>query len=224
MDTLAKILCRRLDKLHYLANEIREESNRYCTAVITYVVVETLSLWQVFCRTYYLSCILGNARTAMGNQVLHSYQRDLNENDAIRESIRIVKPAMYVKLPPSDSVAPHFEPDWHNKGVLSKLANELEFSHAECIVEAFSYQTRVMDDLPPIRNFYAHRSKKSAIVVKNIAANIYGVHLLAHPTDLINKTLNGRQEPLLVDWLFDLQHIGCFLCEYKYGSSLYSTV
>lgn len=219
LESLAETLCWRLNKLQVIANQIREKSNRYCTVKITYVVVESLSLWQLFCRTYYLSCILNNAHTANGRKVIHKCRNNLKENDAILEAVRIVKPAIFDKLDSSNLVAPQNEPQWHNKGVLTKLASELSFSHIECIVDALSHPTRVMDDLPPIRNFYAHRSKKSATVVKSIAASIYGVHLLAHATDLVNKTLSGRQNPLLVDWLVDLRVIGCDLCEYKYPKS-----
>ena len=210
--SLAKVLDRRLDNLNLVADSIREQNNGACSVEITYVAIDALALWELFCRTYYVSCMVNDARRSGGTRVRHKTLVDLGENSAILESIRITRPSLYPKLNKVGGVAPHHEPVWHSKGVLLKLATGLSFSNEDCIANAFSYPTRFMYDLPPIRNFFAHRSKKSANAVRSLASSVYGVYDLVHPTDLINKTIEGKAQPLLIEWLIDMKEIGWQLC------------
>lgn len=213
LNKLADTLVFRTKRLEALARQIAQKDNADCPAKLTYLTVESLMSWVNFCRCFYLSCTVCNARLIGGGRVSHTRAVIGDQRSALVEAIRELKPNVLGHIGTGPRINTRFEPTWHEKQSLITLSGRLGFSNNTGIIAAFSYPTRFMEDLPTVRNFFAHRCHDTARKVEGVAARQYGLAALEHPADLVNKTLTGRTEPLLIEWLIDMRAIGVALCQ-----------
>ena len=213
LQKLADTLVFRIRRLEALARQIAEKDNADCAAQMTYLTVESLVSWANFCRSFYLSCTVCSARQIGGGRVSHTRSVITDQRSALVEAIRELKPNALSQVRARRNINSRFEPTWHEKRSLVALSGNLAFPNNATIVAAFSYPTRFMDDLPIIRNFFAHRSQGTARKVEALASRDHGLATLHHPADLVNKTLTGHTEPLLIEWLIDIRAIGLALCQ-----------
>ena len=212
LEKLVRVLSGRTYKLEVMAREVQEREIQDCSVELIYVVIETLTTWTNFCRSYYLSCSVGRARQLRGTYVTHSRSNIVDEHDALIEAIAEVKPNILPRVQQSPRIRARDEPNWHDKQTLVRLSSRMQFSNNPDIVVAFSYPSTFMSDLPTVRNFFAHRCYNTARKVENLAKTNYGLTELGHPSDLINKVITGRAESLIVEWLIDMRKIGYDLC------------
>jgi hypothetical protein len=110
-------------------------------------------------------------------------------------------------------IAPRDEPAWHEKRALSLLSGSLALSNNQFVILGLSFQTTFFDELPTVRNFYAHRSQGTAEKVLRMAARRYGTVTIRHPNDLINVLFAGRVQTLIQEWLGDMRQIGLTVCQ-----------
>ena len=76
----------------------------------------------------------------------------------------------YPKKPPKKKLGPLDEPRWHLPSVLLKLVSSARLSNHAQIVSALAVPGRAFEDLPRARNFFAHRSHRTAKELISIAA------------------------------------------------------
>lgn len=214
LHKLARVLTRRIGKLQSLATRVRYKNALDCNVETSYIVIETLTTWANFCRTYYLSCALLRAWQISGNRVSHNAWPIADERSALVEAIRILKPNVFRRITNSNRIRinPRDEPVWHDKRTLVRISGQMDFSNNNQILSAFSYPTSFMDELPTIRNFFAHRNSDTAKKVESLARQQYGVSRLGHPSEFVNGVLTGRRESLMIEWLIDIRAIGQSLC------------
>lgn len=89
----------------------------------------------------------------------------------------------------------------------------MQCSHLAEIRMAFSVSTRVFDDLPTFRNYYAHRNEESAKKAIYIARRYYVISGASSPTEALATPALKRTQPLILDWLDDMSVVMQMLCE-----------
>lgn len=174
-----------------------------------------MSAWTTFAREFYLSCAYLSPKTMLGNRVSHSESHVLlSERDSLLRSIQALRGGQaFGEASKKPKIAPRDEPTWHAKPTILKLASELSLSNSSAIIVGLSYPTTFFDNLPSVRNFYAHRSADTAAKVERLALKDYGVTGLGHPTSFVNQILPQRSDTLLAEWLTDMQAVSAGLCQ-----------
>jgi hypothetical protein len=178
---------------------------RQTVAVCT---IELLNLWTNFARSYFLSCILRPRRVRRG-RITHANTAVVTFEDAVRIATKLHKPS---KVPNVGPVDRRDEPTWHDAYIFITSCRELRCSHEPEIVAAFSVGTRVLIDLPVVRNFFAHRNAVTASAARAIAVS-YAIPSDPHPIDILTFSPAGRPFPLLIEWIDDVHVLVELLCE-----------
>lgn len=211
LELLVRQLDRRLGRLLALAREEENRTSPKSRRLVSYVAIEAVSAWNTFCREYYLACVLLEPFTRSHTKVVHNASGTiLNERTALIEAIRRNhKPRFNPDV--NAAISSRDEPDWKSKGVLLKLSGSLQFSNHGQIVNAFSYRTTALSDLPSVRNFFAHRDRNAAERIRELARYRYNTPYLSHPAELINSILTARTDTLLAQWISDFRYLGASL-------------
>lgn len=209
---LSRTFRARIHRLEYIAASMARNSGPNVDRAVAFVTIEAQTTWANFSREFYLSCALLSPKTIAGGRVFHTTSGIFDERHALLRSIQVLKPNRYAGAARSVNISPRDEPTWHEKVCLLRMAQDLNFSNQAMIIAGLSYPTRFFNDLPIIRNFYAHRSHRSIEKVRELARRNYGIRSLVHPTDLVNQTLSGATQTLLSEWLGDMRTIGDTLC------------
>jgi hypothetical protein len=170
--------------------------------------IELLNLWSNFARSYFLSCVLRPKRVKRG-RITHGNRAVVTFQDAVRTATRLHKPS---KVPSVGPVSRRDEPTWHDPHVFLTSCSALSCSHGTDIAAAFSAGTRVLIDLPIVRNFFAHRNETSASAALAVAAS-YAIPGRPHPIDILTLAPAGRPFPLLIEWIDDVRVLVELLCE-----------
>lgn len=116
--------------------------------------------------------------------------------------------ALRPKLAGQHRVWQKFElPDWQNKSDLSKTVQAVCPAVWPAVDSALSYQTRVLFDLPTMRNYYAHKAERAARSARGLRTH-YGLTRVISPAELLcTPPRGGAIEVLLNEWLSDLTAI-----------------
>lgn len=133
-------------------------------------LIDAQSTWSLFVRSFFVSCTLG-ARRVGGGRTSTSVPGIKTAADAIKFATFAIKPSVKTK---KGSIGPLDEPPWHLGWVLPRLARDAGLSNTAQVVAAYSIPGRALEDLPKARNFFAHRSHKTADVLRALAPQ-YGL-------------------------------------------------
>jgi hypothetical protein len=209
LDRLNRSFAHRVRQLEVVANGTAGKSGHDIDRALTFVTIEALSAWSGFAREFYLSCAYLRPKTISGCHVSHKNTAIVDERLSLIHSIQVLKG----KVVTSQKITPRDEPAWHEKRTLPNLAANLAFSNNNSIILGLSYHTTFFDDLPTIRNFYAHRSQSIAQKIFNMAVKRYALGTTRHPSDLINTRFSGRVQTLIQEWLGDMRQIGLTICQ-----------
>jgi hypothetical protein len=204
---LQRLAAKRLVMLRTLVEQCAAPSTRKYDRIVSYVAIEALNLWTEFMRCYYLSCVLSGKR-ANGVRVKIATAGVRTVEDAINFAISCLRP--YLK-----KVRPwrrRDEPSWHDPNTLLRLSDALGYSNLTEVRAAFAYPTRAFQDLPTVRNFFAHRNEETARKAVNIARS-YGLSTLLRPSDILISIAPGRPQSVLSDWLDDIRYVIELLCQ-----------
>lgn len=207
LERLNRSFVHRISQLEFVANGVAGKEGRDIDRAVAFLVIESLSAWSGFAREFYLSCAFLNPKTITGHHVNHQVAVIKDERLALIHSIRILKG----KSTSSPRIAPRDEPAWHEKSALARLSASLSLSNNQSVINGLSYQTTFFDQLPTLRNFYAHRSEGTSAKVLRLAHRQYGL-VIRHPNELVNKLLAGSIQTLIQEWLSDMKKISMTIC------------
>lgn len=190
----------RLDRLSVLAMALGGPIGPADRRLISYSVVEAANLWAGFSRCLFLSCALG-ARDASGNRIVSN--RVPSVDAALTLAVHAVKPHLRRT---NEQWTYNNLPDFQNKGQLAKTLLFIQASVYPSVDLALSYQSRVLSDLPTMRNFFAHKAERAARSARGIAPR-YGLSRNLAPEDLLCAVPPAGSDILLREWLADLEAI-----------------
>ncbi|MBT9613557.1 MAG: hypothetical protein IV108_09875 [Burkholderiales bacterium] len=178
--------------------------------LISPLVINTLNVWALFVRTYFICCLMG-ARSGGGVAISsnHSSLR-MSVNDAIGHAIAITNPKA---LPTASGMwDTRDEPTWHDVKTLIRLASAFSFSNSTDIQTAFTFGFTAHRNFVVSRNYYAHRNRGTRMKAQNIAT-YYGIRTNQHPTDiLLDSPLTSPGVTLLDLWIGELNQTIKLLC------------
>lgn len=210
LEKLADQISRRTGRLSALAGESLARTDAAAYRTVSYITVEAMTAWDTFCREYFLSCAYLTPQSASGSVVSHTQTGVVDEATAVIRALLVLNPQF--KVPPSGKIDPRREPDWRRKDVILALVGGFGFSNATTITSALSYPTTFFDELPTVRNFFAHRDAVTANQVGTIAYKKYGITKIQHPVEFVNDVLPSKSDSLIREWLSDMSSIGVDLC------------
>lgn len=206
-EKLLRMALRRLARLRTCAIDALKQADPHRDRQLAYVVVESLNLWANFSRSYALSCLFRPKRIAKG--------RVRVGNAAITMPAAVFLLAAQQRRGPA-AAAPtsrREEPAWHERDLLLKTCLAMGCSHVADVQAALSGNTTVFEDLPAFRNFFAHRNDESARKAIALARRQYLIIGARHPTSALSMPAYKRTQPLILDWLDDMQIVMEFLCD-----------
>ena len=183
-----------------MPNVPREEADR----TASFVCLEALNIWAEFTRTYFV-CALANSVTSSGSIVATSFPRGISIESALR-NIPIV-----LNRVPSGRLSRRDEPTWHSRRNFLRIAQLVGLTNLGQVQAALSLPSRVIDDLPTVRNFFAHRNQETATKVFRLSRR-YGIARVNHPTELVRSVVPGRPATIIEDWLAELDHVVKNMC------------
>lgn len=94
-------------------------------------------------------------------------------------------------------------PDFKNKGKLTETLQYVEASISSEVEAALSYQTRVLSDLPAMRNYFAHKAETAGASARRLAPR-YGLSTTLRPEQLLCTVPRSGGDILLREWIADL--------------------
>jgi hypothetical protein len=148
----------------------------------------------------YLSSALG-ALDRNGRRIVATPAQSPSE--AIDLAVHAVRPRLRgIRRPWRD----YELPDFQNKGHLTQALGYIGATIYGDVDTATSYPTRVLLDLPTMRNFYAHKAERAARTASSLGSH-YGLAQPLPPPVLLCTPPKGRADILVVEWLADLAAI-----------------
>lgn len=202
LESLVQKASRRALLLRVLTEGLRPPVSKEQDRLLTFVTIEALNLWSLFCRSMFLSAALGS-RDGNGVKITCNAPGIATEDDALTLAIHTAKPRLRGKSPPW---IPRDEPPWHEPVVFLSVMQALGPTNLVTVQNAFSYPTQVFSYLPTARNFYAHRAANTAAKVRGIARG-YALSPRLRPSELLATRPAGRPQAIVADWLDDLRNI-----------------
>jgi hypothetical protein len=174
---------------------------------IAYATTEGVNTWANFSRSYYLSMVIGAVREN-GKRIKLG-----NQPASINDAIGIAVKKWNKRAAPTNRGLwkRRDEPSWHKPNILITLAGIIQADNLAEIECAFSTQSRVFDDLPVFRNFFAHRNQSTAEATSRIAPTL-GIPPNRIPEEILKSRAFDRPQPILLDWFDDLKVVCEMLC------------
>jgi hypothetical protein len=198
----------RLARLRTLCQHASRIDPPAANRLMSHITVDAVNTWAQFTRYYVLSLALRPVRAA-GGRVRLGRPGIAGPHDVLSEAMRLLRP----RTPPTAAGTwrRRDEPTWHETRALLTCAAALRVSNLQSIQAALSTGTRVFQDLPVFRNFFAHRNDSSYLTASRLASH-YGIPT-GHPSLILLARPLGRPWPLIIDWLDDLSLVTERLCE-----------
>ena len=206
---LSKTGCKKIAKLQEKIIFSLSLTPKEREPIIAYVVIESLNTWNNFLRALYLSLTVETKSAKRKKITISPAIPDFNTAIGIAINSNSIRPM----LPPASGVWPRrSEPKWHDLNNFRRSCQAINCSYMVDIETALSIGTRAYDDLPTMRNYYAHRNEATGIKVRNLAQH-YGISSSFSPTEILCSLPLNAGRPLILDILDDLYLSIEFLCE-----------
>lgn len=190
----------RLDRLTTLTAELALPLTPEKRRVLSYVTIEAANLWAQYSRCFFLSVAIG-AIDSNGVQIVAAPASNLQAAEDL--AVHAIHP---IKQSESGPWSRRWLPDWQTRGHLLKALDYVGATNYTAVDGALSYQTRVLLDLPTVRNFYAHKAERAARSVATIQKH-YGITKSMSPHELICTVPPTGGDVLLNEWLDDIAEI-----------------
>ena len=190
---------RRLARLRSLAELCHPPTDAPKERLISYVIIEATNLWAAHCRYYFLSTAIG-CRDASGAMIAIGPQRPATIDDALTFAIHANRPNYRGRRPPWRWAD---EPVWHSPRQFRAAMRALSPANMAAVNRGFATGSRVFDDLPAFRNFFAHKGTDTRKRVASLA-RYYTLSPRLRPHELLMSAASGRVQSLLLDYVDDL--------------------
>lgn len=176
---------------------------------LAFVCVDAANTWTEFSRALIVSAVQGSQTTrgVLSRAAPPHLGRVPESIDAV---LRQRNPRL-LPMPPGGWPRRE-EPKWGSKDVLLAAATTLGISNLASVDAALSAGSRVLDDLPVVRNYYSHRNFGTERAVWNCLYQ-RGFPRGPHPDWYLHQTYGAIRQPLVNDWLDDLQLIVSLACQ-----------
>lgn len=208
LSALASKLSDRLGRLRATISSLDAGYTPSKGVHLAHVVIEAANAWALFSRSVFVSSALG-ARTASGVRVSSTLQTWSSEADVIVDCTLTVKPWLAKGGKPS-RVHRRDEPSWHDPKVLEQMWTSLQLSNAADVIQALSMNAGFYIDLPPARNYFAHKNGQTRRVVEDIGRR-YGISPVVPFTsqrlrvaEILTSSLPGRPQSLIGEWIDEM--------------------
>ena len=175
--------------------------------LISHVCINVQNTWAEFCRAYALSTVRVPVRRG-GQSIVLGDCGIRTEADVVVAAMKRLKSHIYQR----GTWTRRDEPPWHDPNTLLHTLGDMKASNIEDLRSAFSLGSRVFDDLPVFRNFYAHRSEDTAEKARRVAYR-YGIPVREHPTAILCRTSPGASQPVILEWMDDLWATVQMVCD-----------
>ena len=172
-----------------------------------HIVIELQNLWSNYVRSYLLSLLLSPLRKNGCRAVIQNLA--VTSPGTLLHSAAIAARGAHAAAP----VSRRDEPSWHDVQVFMRTCHRIDPSNREQIFSALAIETRVLQDLPVFRNFYAHRNEGSASRAVELAQKAYLIRGVRHPTLALIGHAPRRPQCVLLDWIDDVGVYMDLLCE-----------
>lgn len=186
----------------------RDTSSEDTEARVSYVTIEMLNTWANFSRAFFISCVTA-ATTASGMKVRPKITC-LSMEEAIDRAVRFASPT--AKPRADGSWHRRSEPTWHDPSVLIRLCGNEHLSNLADIEAALSANDRMFRELPPFRNYFAHRNDSTEHTARKLAQN-NGIQSSLRPSEILLTRATRRHQALVFDWLDHIEFTAEFLCD-----------
>lgn len=190
----------RLARLHDLCAGLASPLTPSDRRLISYTVIEAANLWSAYSRCFFISAAMG-ARDATGQTIVAATVA--TPADAEDLAVHALHRNLRAKSGPWSR---RDQPDWQNKGHMLRALNYVGASVYGSVDQAVSYPTRVLSDLPTMRNFYAHKAERAGDPARKLGRH-YGITRRLSPPDLLCTVPRSGGDVLLNEWLADLSAI-----------------
>ena len=199
-----------LGRLREQAANVLADNSPHSRRVFSHVTIELLNTWAAFSRSFYLSCVI-RPRRMRGGRIVATAFTGAGFNDAIGVAMARHRPS---RPPlPGGGWNRRDEPTWHDIAVLLTSCTDLGCSNLTQIQAALSTGTGVFNNLPPFRNFFAHRNSATAQSARNAASSYTVPTAGRHPADILRQRPHGRPFPILLEWIDDVDVTVELMCE-----------
>ena len=197
-----------IERLRKISVDAIKLSERDADVYIAYVTLELLNTWSNFTRAYYLSCFL-SPKSARGRKITTRLTAS-DSDDAISIAMQKLKPRF--PIPSNGTWKRRDEPTWHDHRNFLALSNHVGVSHLSDVRSALSNGFTVFSDLAVSRNFFAHRNQSTEASLRRTLRN-YGILVKQRPSQLLLINPIGRTQPLILDWLDEIELTILQLCD-----------
>ena len=194
----------RLLFLRGLAAGMPSNPSRETDRLASFLCIEAHNLWTEFSRAYFIAA-LRSTRTIGGQPVRTIFPPGTSLHSALRQIPNALRRHRQGRLSRLD------EPPWHSRRMLLSIVRGAGISNLNQIQAALALPSRVLDDLPTFRHFFAHRNAETAAKARTVPAR-YAVPNVIHPTAFLCKYPPGRPVTVLEDWLFELESVARAMC------------
>lgn len=168
---------------------------------VRYLAIEAANTWAVFLRTYYLASATG-AWMKDGSRVSGA-GRTARVEAALTDAVHFVNPKLATRSGPW---AHSEEPNWLDPAIVGRLLAAHELSNATGFNLALGAGTRANERLLTFRNFVAHRDRRTALKVRDLARHS-GIRASGDPMELPFHRLPKRPVSAFTDWIAELRAI-----------------
>lgn len=200
VEKLGQVARRRFLHLRSLSDSVKGPLAPSDDRLIAYCTIEARTTWDNFCRMLFLCCVL-HARDQTGARITYSAQVPSTVDDGVDFAVRVHNPnAKGVR----GKWSPRNEPPWLDRNVFAKIIGQLGPSNAASIQLGLDIQSRAFADVPVFRNFFAHRSIRTAKAASRLGPK-YSLPSSLHPSQIAASVPGIRPQSVLSDWLDDLK-------------------
>jgi len=169
----------------------------------SFLSIEATNLWAEFTRSYFVLA-LAVTMTTTGQRIHTRFPPGTSITTALAQMPQVLKRRTQAPMRRD-------EPTWHSRREFLRTITLAGVTNSEQIAAALSLPSRVIDHLPTVRNFYAHRNEDTVLKVRRLALR-YALPQMDHPTNLVRTRVTGRPSTILEEWLAELDTVIAAMC------------
>ncbi len=169
--------------------------------MVRYVAIEAANAWSALLRTYYLASATG-AWLENGNRVTGPNTSG-SVAEVLTRAVHHQRPSLTTKSGPWK---PWQEPNWVDPNTVNTLLHVEQLSNAQGFLAAMGPAKGSNERLQTFRNFVAHRGRKSALKVRDLARQA-GLLVSGDPLELLFHRAPKRPVSVFTEWIIELRSV-----------------